>query len=461
MHKQRDANIHKRNRTSPTFKHTSSVSKPWGETDYNRLYPPTPPTPPVPTSPGKALPATATRYQPARQQGHTGGLVRTQTATATALRPERGGAGEAPAPAAPGAPPPHGGAGRPRDNAGAGPGPGRCLRAPGNARRERGRSEARSIPAPTLHHRRRRERAAPPRPEEGGGRGLPGAGIPAAAGPRLTLPQRRPGEPLAAATAPAAPAGDPGRGPSGGGGGAMVGEGRAAPAAAEWPHLLRDGRVAAAAAAPRVAGAERGRRRLGLHVPVEERGPLRAAAAAQRRHLGSERWGEGGGGGSRVPAAGTPPAATRSGRGKGGESGSRPAPSSPRHRHVTPGPWRHPESPPRLLRMSRLASPGNTLTSRRDHPSPWELDRRLGPRLLTAAPPPAAPPGGGAVRREPGEAGGSLVRRAGARRRAEPRVDTAWGGGGWNTECQGACGGVPPPPRPAGPPQRWPQPLRG
>lgn len=85
------------------------------------------------------------------------------------------------------------------------------------------------------------------------------------------------------------------------------------PQAAVWPHLLRDGWVAAAAAAPRVAGAERGRRRLGLHVPVEERGPLRAAAAAQRRHLGSKRRGEGGG--SRVPAAGTPPAATRSGRG--------------------------------------------------------------------------------------------------------------------------------------------------
>lgn len=94
-------------------------------------------------------------------------------------------------------------------------------------------------------------------------------------------------------------------------------------AAAAWPHLLRDGRVPAAA--PRVTGAERGR--LGLHVPVEERGPLGAAAAAQRRHLGPERRGEGGAGGGRVPATGAAPAATRSARG-GRRARSRPAPSA-------------------------------------------------------------------------------------------------------------------------------------
>lgn len=164
--------------------------------------------------------------------------------------------------------------------------------------------------------------------EGGGGRGLPGPGIPAAAaGPSPHRAPRGPGEPRAAAPArpgragpavvPRVRAGRRGRGRDRRRGG------RVSAAAAVWPHLLRDGRVAAAAAAPRVAGAERGRRRrLGLHVPVEERGPLRAAAAAQRRHLGSKRWGEGGGGGSRVPAAGTPPAATRSGKRGGGIRGA-------------------------------------------------------------------------------------------------------------------------------------------
>lgn len=135
------------------------------------------------------------------------------------------------------------------------------------------------------------------------------------------------------------------------------GRGRGPAAAAARPYLLRDGRVAAAA--PGVAGAQHGRRRLGLRVPVEERGPLGAAAAAQRRHLGSKRWGEGGGGGSRVPAAGTPPAATRSGRGRGASAdpGRLPAArATARHaRLVTspriaaalaaPAPRRHRETP--------------------------------------------------------------------------------------------------------------------
>lgn len=158
-------------------------------------------------------------------------------------------------------------------------------------------------------------------------------------------------------------------------------------AAASWPHLLRDGRVPAAG--PRVAGAERGW--LGLHVPVEERGPLGAAAAAQCRHLGPERRGEGGAGGGRVPAAGAAPAATRSERG-GRRARSRPAPSAAGASR--PALLRHTESP-RPQRMS----PPDVIGKHRDVTArpprrPGNSDVGSGP---APAPPAAAvaPPGGG------------------------------------------------------------------
>lgn len=167
---------------------------------------------------------------------------------------------------------------------------------------------------------------SPPQPTQTpllpAGLGASSAGQPrSSSAPR---PQRHPG-PTAAILRPTPPPCPPAlpqrRIPSAKGGG--VSRCQAGPPASLRPHLLRDGGVSSgAAAAPRVAGP--GRRRLGLHVPVEERGPLSAAAAAQRRHLGSKRWGGGRRGRRRRGGAVSPlttrppPAATRSGRrGKG------------------------------------------------------------------------------------------------------------------------------------------------